>query len=1080
MLKKGKKFLVTLIAILTVILCGLFATACDAVKKKAAPSAVSATSIKYDGTLIDWDDAANATEYVVKITTSAGTTIEYPAFESRFQYPGAKLETVEISITAKNANGASAAVTKLYTRVDPIDQDSIKFDEDGRLSWDLSENAAEYLLEINGKQFTTPLNSWTEFSVGKNTVKIKPINNSLNVYSTWSTAVQMTFLDAPSAIKYDGEILSWKGTDAQKYRVLVDGGNELFAEGGRTSIEYDAGGDNFSVSVQAIGVEGKSISSKLSDVVDFYCLEVVADYNVDLGVLTWEEIEDADGYLVKQNNGSAVEVTKAEWTLPYSGDTANKIMVKPIVSKDKGEAYFSEWSQEWTIRLLEAPTLHWDHQLNLDGDALNALYWDTVEGEVAKYNVTVVDPVIGKYVHNNEKLLSFGHAYGEEGEYKVSVQAVAEPNTEWYSSKPSKEITIIRLGAPNLKTAKIVSNEFSVQSGFTIDWEGVKGEESGYQLYTISGTTKSPMDAYKTSQGVTVLDVRNVVSTDETQMRTFNYGIQTLGFSQMFESGNRVTLASLTENLMEFTITVLPMPANVDIAGGVASWNPVSNSNGYGLSDGETILKNNEYSFLNMTGGAKMDFAVCSIGNGAEILPSNYTPSKEVVRLSAPRNIKIATEVNEGQLSCDPVDYSKSYNVYFNSDKTPVNTAEGMPNVTSKINDYSVSVVMEAVANYYEDEITKSKYYVTSPASTTKQFKQLRAPIFKDPMASENGDTLLWNPPTNALGGWQKKYYIYDKENFAENYVATADQFDLAELPAGAYSYRVKAIGDGDEWINSPLSESAAFTKLAKPVVTKVGNKYTWNAVPMASGYTVKIGNKPVYEVTSTSGKAAYEYAPTFDDIGTYAVEVIANGNNAPKNASLATVDSSPCKIEQVVKALNETTKVTLGYTADRYVSDGKITVAVEPVQNASGYLVRIAGQDHTMNGTSDSYTTGSTGTYKVDVYTLGNVFDEEGTYWIKSTAAATSTITLLQAPSVDSIVFNKNQISWGASETNPKYEVTVTYEDDTTETFENISGTILSAVTFDQFAKVKSVKICAVGNGTTSISSVYVVATRQ
>lgn len=1032
MIKTCKKFLVTILAVLTSLFCVFFIAGCDKMKKNKAPGAVTASSIKYDGYKCTWGAVSGAEEYIVKfITLKDGkeATREYSRPDTSFSYNGSSYDSVEISITAKNTKGSSSTVNKLFTRIDPLDSSKIVWDEDGVLSWEATEEANEYILNINGKEVVCEYTSYADFEIGKNTVKIMP--TAPDTYSAWSSAVSMTFLDTPTLIKYDGEFISWKGVQgATKYEVVINGGNVLTPQQNMTSVEYLANGEDFAVTVQAVGVTGTSISSEVSEEKRFYSVDTITEYDVNLGKLTWTDTNTdikITGYEVKTNMKSSVQtVSKAEFDGLVAGASANKVKVKPIVDPSEGEAYFSSWSEEWSITLLPAPTLMWNSGLaeGLDdpqnNDAPNALYWNDVQiAGVANYKVFITDPD-GIEDSKVQGGVTYGNWYEKTGTWKVSVQTLAEADSDVYDSKPSEVITINRLKAPDRDSITITSDPYNVLGNFRVTWEAVNGEENGYKIWMAIGNSTYDSTSYYTSKNVRTIDMslNGIVKADTTARMEITYGIQTRGYNETFGTQKRVTLPSLKESMTsEFgsnvKVTVLSMPTNVAISGYDATWTAGDAPKGYAVAhEKETEITAPEYSFMNLKSGDRaVDFKVCAKGDGKAIFPSNYTEAISVYRLGKPTGVRVDTEINEGQVYCTDVLYAQSYDVYFNSNSTPVNTSSGQANVSKYLQQLGagtgVNIQMTAVANYYKDNDPESKtYYVTSEKTNTKQFTQLAGIKFQETRVV--GTKLKWNAPSNSpSGATNYKVFINDR---IQNERPDSTEFDISALEAGKqYSFKVQAMGDGNEWLNSDINASQVVDlyKLQAPTVTRTENAYRWSPVPMGTNYGVVVdsGNP----VNAEKDGDYYKYVPTFDSIGSYIVKIYAKGDGKE------TIDSTNVEITQRVEQLSAPNSITVGYDKEWVQSDGSITVTVnQAVANASGYRYRVGGATNpeVKKDLSYSMKPNTSGAFDVSVQAVGSVFDADNVYWLDSQQTYDK-IVLLDTPSASTITLSDSTIAW-------------------------------------------------------------------
>ncbi len=1101
MVKRSKRILLAVLTIAMTLLCGVFMVACGKKDAKKPPVAVDATTLTYDGKTFDWADSSNADSYSIKIVTPNGKENKYTAQTSTFSYPsGIKQESLEVTVYAKNANGETASDAKIFTRIDPIDAESFIFDEYGLLSWADSDDAESYILEINGKETVTcQLNEYDGLRFGqKNTVRVKPVNNTMAMYSDWSEKVSREYFSTPTDIKYDGEKITWKGyAKANEYLVTVNG-TALDPVFGACEVIYDAEGEDVEITVQAVGKEGESISSEESEAKEFLCLPVITDYEVENGILTWEAIENADGYMVKQ--GTTQTFTQdTSWDKLVEGSTAtNRISVKPVVKDENKEVYFSSWSEDWFITLLTRPTVRWQGDVDLsDGEARSVLFWDDVGGEVSGYKVKITDP--SGYTEEEDAGLSYANGFEETGTYKISVQAIAKENTGAYSSKFCDEVTVIRLSAPELgKTQIAAANEYSVQAGFNISWNNVL-QNNGYQLYL----NNSPLTSYKTTKDDTTMTVTNLVEEDDMRGHEFSYGLQTLGSSTGFSSSRTVTLSSLKSEIMDFTITVLAAPTDVDIKGYNASWVSSGSASGFKVEGVDAPVSAQTYSFENMTSGTTMQFRVCALGNGSTVLPSNYTTPITVRRLEAPTDLHIDMSINNGQLSWDPVDHAISYDVWFNQEQEPVNTSNGYCDASSNITEEGVAVVVRANANRFEDEDKKDIYYVTSGKSKTKDFYRLDKIKFSNPAFV--GSTLKWDKPTNYDGSYTISYVVYDQTNTSENYRANTNEFQLNNLVGGEqYGYSVKALGDGYTWLDSLVSDPCVFWKLKTPQVSSAGKYYVWNPVSGATGYTVKIEGE-VVETDPEFYNGQYRYSPAFTSEGEFYVEVYANGGNGESGTAM---DSDVWHKKQIVCQLDSPENLQISYSNPNcVVSNGQIKVQIDPVTNATGYRYVIGGAEENLVGndqtTCSKKPTSVSGKFDVEAYAVGGAFNEaeeekDRYYWISS-SKTTGSIILYPTITENKIEISQDSVSWQYENPEggmPKFEITLTFDGDKvvklTKNAWGVSlddimtaaeeqGVVLSDLSGYSSNKILSmnlreVKIRVLGNGTTKISSDYTV----
>ena len=526
---------------------------------------------------------------------------------------------------------------------------------------------------------------------------------------------------------------------------------------------------------------------------------------------------------------------------------------------------------------------------------------------------------------------------------------------------------------------------------------------------------------------------------------------------------------------MNFTITVLATPQNTDISGYTFSYGAVNGSYGYAIS-AERIRNTQNLSIdLSDMEAGSFELMVCAKGNGSNVLASNYTTPIRIFRLSAPANVRIDTvSASEGRLIFEEVNHATGYNVRIGLDgeEIPSNQLE---NLNSKISTQGTTFYVQSTANYFNS--TRTEYYMSSIYGPTTTFVKLKAPTFGE--QPFNNNQLVWN----MEGTFTPAYEVYDGNETLLGSATNGKAFDISNLPGGtSYVFRVKAVGDGQlydnvQYIDSELSDSITVYKLATPEVRLENGKYVWDAVASATSYSVYVDGELVkadYHVAA----GTFAYAPAFDRLKTYTVEVVAIGNGGIGNYKV--IDSDKCEILTKTKQL-VTPTISYGYTESGYSTTGEIVVTVtNPVPYASGYVFNIGGRSLTVTdgSLSCSSNTGSTGEFAVYVYALGGTFDEEGNYYIDSQSAGSEkAVTILGAVNKSNVnVTVDNELVWTAVKGAVEYQVSVSINGDTRTTIVNgnvtrlnlkklFDGQTCSNVTID-------VVIQALGNGNNVISS--------
>ena len=362
---------------------------------------------------------------------------------------------------------------------------------------------------------------------------------------------------------------------------------------------------------------------------------------------------------------------------------------------------------------------------------------------------------------------------------------------------------------------------------------------------------------------------------------------------------------------------------------------------------------------------------------------------------------------------------------------------------------------------------------MTSESSATANFIKLETPTFGD--FKFTNTELVWNAPANANPSvYTPTYEVYDKASGnVYDGEKNGTRFDISFLKGGeSYTFQVKAIGNGSNYINSEKSVDAVIYKLETPEVTRADGKYVWDSVASASSYAVYIDGTLV--AGGTQSYTAHEYTPTaiFTEIKTYQVDVYAIGDNG-----LTTIDSSACTIMQTTKQL-DTPEFSLSYSEEAYDPNGDIIVTVtKSSPNASRYSFNVGDAEGRQGNTELVYYAKprSASSYEANVYAVGGNFDEDGFYYIDSRTAANKSIRLLASPNESSINRNMSgHLTWATITGAISYEIEYTVNG---ETFRE-TATQTRLTDTSKFKGTVVVRIRAVGDGSSVITGAWTVKT--
>ena len=521
---------------------------------------VDPASIVYDGQTISWNAAKNATKYSVKING-----YDFNCYTNSLAYK-AEDETVTVEITPVNAKGKSGETTARNFRK-LAEVENLYFDEDGNLSWDAVSGASAYLVEVNGKvseKIMSCTYANTNFAEGKaNTIRVRATSTDDSTFSYWGPQVSKTYLAPPTNIKFDGSKITWSGyAQASGYDIYVNGSKVNDAPINASYYLYEAGGESFDLTIRSIGNGTSVFSSKESKAQRYVSLGLATNFKVVDGSLTWDPVAEATSYIVSVNN---VEKTVTEPI--YKGIVSGKdniIKVKPVGNPSaKDVTYFSEWSSEQNVHILATPITSWDSTMNLDGLSMNAFKWELISAGEIGYEVLINYPNgTSESFSVSKDRDNFGYNFLESGTYKISVKAVAEPETGIYSSAYSHPITVIRLAPPNPNDQNFVeSNKEDLSLGFTANFIDDK-KADGYAIYKEGSVIISK---YRGESAPYSIKVNDIVHGNITTRQEITYSAQAIGLGkETISGGDRiVTLSSLSSKNYSFTITVLAAPTNL-------------------------------------------------------------------------------------------------------------------------------------------------------------------------------------------------------------------------------------------------------------------------------------------------------------------------------------------------------------------------------------------------------------------------------------------------------------------------------------------------------------------------------------
>ena len=1004
--------------------------------------------IYYDGTVISWDSEKNE-QYKVYVDG-----IEKRKISSSSTYRIGKIKKdfsvyIEIYNSYDTLLGQTSEVEFKYI----ASVDSVEMSTDGTIQWSEVSRASGYNVVVNNKTYQIYNNKFDKFDIGNNEITITPIVNSSNKEFTYSSSsFTYTKLSNNLEIDYDGEKIYWDQIEGNHgYAVYVN--SVKLDETENNWIYYNSNNDDFNVYVIALGSQvDRSFDSEKSYTEKFLFLDTPINLNMEYGKLTWDAIDDADGYQVKIDNQIKVVTDNVYEDLP--SNTELSVQIRPIAD----DKFFSDWSLAETIKILPSPNLVWNDALSTNDQENQNITWDAINGAEG-YQIKVVDPNGHiTYTDYSSLQLSYSNAYDLVGQYQISLVALGgNDTTSIYDSKMSNVIYIERLASPSVGNNYITSDPTSLDEGFILNYNPVSGA-SGYELYLDETLIKETTE--------TSMHVTNVSNNSTFERQELTFVLKSVGKVEknVGSSGDtRVYLGSQTSQSLTFDITILETPTDHDINVFIYSWEEIIGANGYNvLTDSKTYYNSTlSYNLESLEPGT-YNYSISARGNGTNVLPSKPSNAQVIQRLESPTNLAIETQdVGEGELGFDSVAKALSYTVSFNLSTNEL-PYDGLGNVSQYIGTTGTVVTVRAVANYF-DEVT-GVYYISSPMSSTKQFTKLAVPTFAEKAFTNT--TFNWNNPSNInTNQYTPIYRVYNHNQLRYNNGVNGSSMNISDFEAGTYSFYVKAIGDGITYINSDMSELVTVQKLDTVSMYVQDNEYNWIGVPGANSYEIYIDNELKDTMTHIAGHT-YSYKPYYNELKDYNVQIIAKGDNG-----VSTIDSDPFEYVQKTKML-VTPGFTYEYSEEAYIEGGTINISVDiPSEFANGYGYIVAGTEVKSENDYYTYTPSLPGEYVLSVYALGGTITEDYYYISSLTSGGNDsyTIYIFSPPTKDSIDLTLDgRVSWGSVTGASSYEYKITFEDGT-ELTGSTTRTYYDIVLTDHTKVTVAIRVIGDGNNVTS-----------
>lgn len=713
---------------------------------------------------------------------------------------------------------------------------------------------------------------------------------------------------------YDGEYISWSSVEgASGYVINIDSGRDIKVNQSSKTIKYkyDSSGKDFNFYVEAlIGEQGNSDNPSFT--IDFENIGDITNFHVEDGMLTWDYVDNAEGYDIFLNGELINEIVTSNSYELEPGDFNAKVRSykKDLEMENNNNKYYSLWTSNISGKMLEPV-----ENLSFDSDQFT---WSPVS-DSSSYTIRIGDKEYETYTANYVSGVLID-------DLSVQVKANGDLSKKIYSSKWSypKEYKYI----PAINTLR-------VENGALV-WD-------------------RPENAVKYKIKVNGIVQKELVAVE--RYDTIQPGVSTT--IQVLPVSDSEMFYSSWSNPM--TINILRSPS-ITFENNVIKWNAVSGAEGYSVNiikDG----KEENYSLGSETLTFDYDFdligkysvavkaTVLSSGNG--IYESKYSNVLNFTHLATPSEPTIINQpLEENQLMISTVNvanaskyYLYSNNVMIKESTTPVFNID-VRTIDDSSDEVSIKLGIRAVGSINDNDI-----YLDSQI---RWFNIVKLAAPKN--LQINGNQLSWSSVTNA-----EKYIVTIDGKRTE---VTSNYYTLTDISAGNHDIYVQAEGNGENVITSSHSNVLSVKKLAKPVIstTKSGDKFyiSWQAIDGATSYNVVLGNQNDSASSNSfiiSDKLNYFVAGQGTQVSVY-----AKGNGT------TIIDSDPSNTQTILRYDAPT---NLSLTSDNLVWNAP---SVNGVIANDFSLIIDENEPINLTGTTYSLSNFASGTHKVKIKANGKI----------------------------------------------------------------------------------------------------------
>lgn len=740
-----------------------------------------------------------------------------------------------------------------------------------KVTWNSVRSAASYELTINGEKVESTRNEYplpnrtTDLSFA-----VRALGDNETIFdSAWSKSENYKYL-APVELRCeDGKIRFEASAGADFYLVQVTGRSTPTKV---TDCEFGdiTPGVATTVKVLPQTEDGKSFS-QWSAPITVTILPKPSYVTYESNSFRWGVVSGAASYGIKiVYNGEVVfdnNVPNDTYVYNYDFEKvgAYQVYVKANSDNSEGGIYSSQYSDPLLVNRLAAPTGVRIENYALRNNQLNIRLSEGVD-HASGYQLFANNHDLG--VTSNgiwEKDIDIfsDDPYENTINFQIFTKGNASFSPVYLDSSVSYDFSCTQLAMP--QNFKVAAAELT--------WDFVSKAEQ--YIVTIDGDG----------------DNRRSVNGTSYPLSTLTAGTHVAYVQAAGTEGNTSIIPSKKTDTVTFTKLAAPVIQTVyyneQQGHYLMRWNDIQQASSYVVKVGNTELESTTNTFFDLTSyetyltkGQGAGITVKAIGNGADIIDSDFADAKTIIRFNDPRDLALNPTGDSIDWNADSVDSKTPSDYYYQIDNGEVQVCQGksLPTADLPVGEHTIRV--KSKGQYFD-------YTVSSDWTAPLSFRKLAA--VDENTITRDGNTISWDPVDGANYGYTVTFPNGDKQHVATASIDVTGRFTNSV----GLNLRMSIKTDGSA-ANNVLGNEMSFTqdvfKLDTPIrrlstnvspeqlvegeytYTQDGEYITFYVHPLestsAKRYMFKAGTMEV-EMTDTDEFGNFTYKYRLNTFGT-------------------------------------------------------------------------------------------------------------------------------------------------------------------------------------------------------------------